>query len=160
MLSVLSKCWFRTLVRRKHFCPKTWLCEPCRHYMDSLNLNCLKQDPTTTGTCGRLINSLYCISTFAINVYHICPLPVHDITFCITLTCISSDMQPMSASHCTTTHWPMLKFGGVSSSVESGLPSASSLSNSLMHIRCLPSISFRDNVMHLVCSEHCKHTFP
>ena len=26
--------------------------------MDSLNLNCLKHDPTTTGTCGRLINSL------------------------------------------------------------------------------------------------------
>ena len=26
-------------------------------------------------------------------------------------------MQPMSASPCTTTHWPMLKFGGVSSSV-------------------------------------------
>ena len=41
-------------------------------------------------------------------------------------------MQPMSASHFTTTHWPMLKFGGVSSSVESGLPSTSSLSNSLM----------------------------
>ena len=46
--------------------------------MDSLNLNCLKQDPTTIGTCGRLISSLYCISTFAINIYNIWPIPVHD----------------------------------------------------------------------------------
>ena len=28
VLSVLSKCWFRTLVPRKHFCPKSRLCEP------------------------------------------------------------------------------------------------------------------------------------
>ena len=28
VLSVLSKCWFRTLIPRKHFCPKSWLCEP------------------------------------------------------------------------------------------------------------------------------------
>ena len=46
--------------------------------MHSLNLNCLKQDPATTETCGRLINLLYCITTFAINVYNIWPLPVHD----------------------------------------------------------------------------------
>ena len=41
-------------------------------------------------------------------------------------------MQPMSAPHCTTTRWPMHKFGGESSSVESGLSSTSSLFNSLM----------------------------
>ena len=64
-----------------------------RHYMDSLNLNCLKQDPTTTGTCARLINMLYCISAFAINVYNIWSLPVFYYTtlFYITLACISSD---------------------------------------------------------------------
>ena len=73
-----SKCWFRTLVRRKHFCPKTWLCETSINYMDSLNLNCLKQALTTNGTCVRQINSLYCNSTFAINVYNIWPLPVHE----------------------------------------------------------------------------------
>ena len=28
VLGVLSKCWFRTLVPRKHFCPKSRLCEP------------------------------------------------------------------------------------------------------------------------------------
>ena len=28
VLSVLSKCWFRTLVPRKHFHPKSRLCEP------------------------------------------------------------------------------------------------------------------------------------
>ena len=84
--------------------------------------------------------------------------------FCITLI-VFHPMQPMSAPHCTTTHWPMLKFGGESSSVESGLSSTSSLSNSLMHKTLnspsdvLPSISFRENVVHLVCSEHCKHTF-
>ena len=72
--------------------------------MDSLNLTCLKQDPTTIGTCGgRLISTLYCISTFAINIYNIWPLPVHD-----TL---------------------------------------------LHHIDVVPSISFRENVVHLVCSE-------
>ena len=43
-----------------------------------LELNCLKQDPTTIGTCGRLITLLYCISTFAININNIWPLPVHD----------------------------------------------------------------------------------
>ena len=65
-------------------------------------------------------------------------------------------MQPMSAPHCTTTRWPMLKFGGESSSVESGLSSTSSLSNSLMRkslnspSSVLPSISFRENVVHLV----------
>ena len=63
-------------------------------------------------------------------------------------------MQPMSAPHCTTTRGPMLKFGG--ESVESGLTSTSSLSNSLMCKSCnspslvLPSISFRENVVHLV----------
>ena len=76
--------------------------------------------------------------------------------FCITLTCIS---------HRTTIHRPMLKFGGVSSTVESGLPSTSSLSNSLMRKSLNspsdvpPSISFRENIVHLVCSEHCNHTF-
>ena len=63
----------------------------------------------------------------------------------------------MSSSHCLTTHWPMLKFGGVSSSVES------SLSNSLMRkinspSDVLPSISFRENLVHLVCSEHSVNT--
>ena len=52
----------------------------------------------------------------------------------------------------------------VSSSVESGLTFTSSLSNSLMRksspSNVLPSIIFRENVVHLVCSEHCKHTFP
>ena len=46
--------------------------------LDIAKILALKHDPTTTGTCGRLINSLYCISTFAINVYNIWPLPVHD----------------------------------------------------------------------------------
>ena len=69
----------------------------------------------------------------------------------------------MSAPHCTTTYWPMLKFGGESSSVES----SSSLSNSLMRksfnspSSVLPSISFRENVVHLVFGVNlprCKHT--
>ena len=61
-----------------------------RHYMDSLNLNCLKQDPTTIGTCGRIIiTSLYCISTFAINIYILATSSTRH--SCITLTCISSD---------------------------------------------------------------------
>ena len=65
-------------------------------------------------------------------------------------------MQPMSAPHCTTTRWQMLKFGGESSSVESRLTSTSSLSNSLMRkslnspSNILPSISFQKNVVHLV----------
>ena len=65
-------------------------------------------------------------------------------------------MQSMSAPHCTPTRWPMLKFGGESSSVESGWSSTSSLSNSLMckslnsPSNVLPSISFRENVVHLV----------
>ena len=127
--------------------------------MDSLNLNCLKQEPTTTWTCGRLINLLYCTSTFTKNVYNVWPLPVHD-----TLTCISSDATNVPF---TLHHNSLLKFGGVSSwSVESGLPSTSSLSNSLMHKSLnspsdvSPSISFLENIVHLVCSEHCKHTFP
>ena len=65
-------------------------------------------------------------------------------------------MQPMSAPYCTTTRWQMLKFGGESSSVESRLTSTSSLSNSLMRkslnspSNVLPSISFQENVVHLV----------
>ena len=79
------------------------------------------------------------------------------------LNLIVDMMQLMSASHCTTTHWPMLKFGGVSSSVGSGLPSTSSLSNYMRKSfnspsDVLPSISFRENIVYLVCSEHCKHT--
>ena len=60
----------------------------------------------------------------------------------------------MSAPHCTTTRWPMLKFGGESSSVESGLTSTSSLSNSLMRkslnspSNVLPRISFQENLVH------------
>ena len=84
----------------------------------------------------------------------------------------------MSASHCTTagtTHRPMLKFAGVSSSVESGFksnqvlfshtynlqyvhfichPHQSSLSNSLMRnglnlpSDVTPSISFWENIVH------------
>ena len=127
-----------------------------RHYMYSLNLNCLKQDPTTIGTCGRLITLLYCISTFAINIYNIWPLPVHDtLLHHIDLYFIRCNQCPLH-THCTTTRWQMLKFGGESSSVESRLTSTSSLSNSLMRkslnspSSVLPSISFQENVVHLV----------
>ena len=51
-----------------------------RHYTDSLNLNCLKQDPTTTGTCGRLINSLYCISTLCNKCLQHLATSAHDIS--------------------------------------------------------------------------------
>ena len=64
-------------------------------------------------------------------------------------------MMPMSASHRTIIHRPMLKFGGV----ESDLPSTSSLSNSLKRKSLnspsdvSPSISFRENIVHLECSD-------
>ena len=43
-----------------------------RHYMDSLNLNFY------LWKTNIVITLLYCISTFAINIYTIWPLPVHD----------------------------------------------------------------------------------
>ena len=59
-------------------------------------------------------------------------------------------MQPMSASHWTTTHWPMLTFGGVSWSVESGLSSTSSLSRFKFTIRC-----FAQHQISGECSAFC-----
>ena len=119
-----------------------------RHYMDSLNLNCLKQDPTTIGTCGRLITSLYCISTFTINIYNIWPLPVHD-----TLL-HQIDLYFIRCNQCPLPTAPQLVGQCLSLEVnlhqlKSGLTSTSSLSNSLMRkslnspSNVLPSISFR-----------------
>ena len=119
--------------------------------MDSLNLNCLKQDPTTIGTCGRLITLLYCISTFAINIYNVWPLPVHDtLLHHIDLYFIRCNQCPLHTA-------PQLVGQCLSLEVEdSCLTSTSSLSNSLMRkslnspSNVLPSISFRENVVHLV----------
>ena len=146
VLSVLSKCWFRTLVRRKHLCPKAWLCETGIMWIPWIWSNNYW--------------NLWKTNKFALLHQHVCNKCQQHLATSSTRHSFASHwlvfhlMQRMSASHCTTAHWLMLKFGGVSSSVESGLPSTSSLPNSLMRkslnspSNVLPSISFRENVVY------------
>ena len=68
VLSVLYKCRIRTLARFGRNVSAAKVSSVKQEFIDSLNLNCSKQDPTTTGTCGKLITSLYCIGMFVINV--------------------------------------------------------------------------------------------
>ena len=129
-----------------------------RHYMDTLNLNCLKQDPTTTWNCGRLINSLYCISTFAINVYNIWPLPVHDtLLHHIDLYFIWCNQCPLhTAPQFIGQCWRLDTFiCRVRLAIHIIVSSNSLMRKSLNSPSDVsPSISFRENIVHLVCSKH------
>ena len=139
VLRVLSKCWFRTFVRWKHFCPKTRLCETGITWIPWI---------WTVKTKSNNYWNLWKTNKFAFQ--HVCNKCLQHLATSSTRHSFASHwlvfhlMHPMSASHCSTIHWPMLKFGGVFSSVESDLPSTSSLCNSLIYaqkfkftIRCL-----------------------
>ncbi len=151
--SVLSKYWIWMLVRQKHFCTKTWLyLKQALHGFLDFELFKIRSNNYW---------NLWKTNNFALLHRHVCNKYLHLATSSTWHSFASHwlvfhTMQPMSVSHCITTHWPMLKFGGVSSSVESGLTSTSSLSNSLMRkslnspSNVLPSISFQENVVHLV----------